>query len=111
MVVPLQPFTLMDYVFIVVLCYSVIAPLVIFPGKLLIDILGIVYYAMAWLIYKNQLIYVYIKRSEAHGQYWLMAYKRSVLGLGLFQFLTAGLLSAKKASYPAIAVGLPGGTR
>lgn len=84
-------------VFIVVLCYSVISPLVIFPG--------IIYFGSAWLVYKNQLLYVYVKSSESHGAYWYMAWKRSVVGLGLFQFLTAGLLSAKKAPYPAMFVG------
>lgn len=84
-------------IFIVVLCYSVISPLVIIPG--------VVYFGMAWLVYKNQLLYVYTKQSEANGKHWLMAYKRSVIGLGLFQFLTAGLLSAKKAPYAAIVCG------
>lgn len=84
-------------VFIVVLCYSVISPLVIFPG--------IIYFGSAWLVYKNQLLYVYVKSSESNGAFWYMAWKRSVVGLGLFQFLTAGLLSAKKAHYPAVLVG------
>ena len=35
-----------------------------------------------------------------------MAFRRSVLGLFVFQFLTAGLISAKKANYVAIAVGI-----
>jgi Calcium-dependent channel, 7TM region, putative phosphate len=85
-------------VFIVVLCYSVISPLVIFPG--------IIYFGSAWFVYKNQLLYVYVKSSESHGAYWYMAWKRSVVGLGVFQFLTAGLLSAKKAPYPAVFVGM-----
>lgn len=35
-----------------------------------------------------------------------MAFNRSCIGLGLFQFLTAGLLSAKMANYQAISVGM-----
>lgn len=84
-------------VFIVVLCYSIISPLVILPG--------IVYFGSAWLVYKNQILYVYVKQSEGFGAFWLMAFKRSVLGLALFQFLTAGLISAKKANFVAVAVG------
>lgn len=66
---------------------------------------GIIYFGFAWLVYKNQLLYVYVKQSEGFGSSWVMAFQRSVIGLGLFQFLTAGLISAKKAPFIALFTG------
>ncbi|KAI8900798.1 hypothetical protein BC833DRAFT_580558, partial [Globomyces pollinis-pini] len=85
-------------VFIIVICYSVISPLVLLPGT--------VYFACAWIVHKNQLLYVYVKKHEFNGKFWLLAYRRSVFGLGLFQFLTAGLISAKNNHLAALTCGL-----
>ncbi|KAI8923473.1 hypothetical protein BC831DRAFT_506012 [Entophlyctis helioformis] len=85
-------------IFVVVICYSIISPLVLLPG--------VCYFACAWIVFKNQLLFVYVKQSEDYGRMWLMAYHRSVLGLGIFQFVTAGLLSAKKAPAAATVCGM-----
>jgi hypothetical protein len=77
-------------IFIVVLCYSIISPIVILPGA--------IYFGTAWMVYKNQLLFVYVKQSEGRGRLWKMAYNRTVAGLFIFQFLTAGLLSTKLGS-------------
>jgi calcium permeable stress-gated cation channel len=73
--------------FIVVLCYSIISPIVVLPG--------VIYFGTAWIVYKNQLMYVYVKKSEGKGRLWKMAYHRTIAGLFIFQFLIAGLLSTK----------------
>lgn len=77
-------------IFIIVLCYSIISPLVLLPG--------FVYFGVAWLVYKNQLLYVYIKQSEGCGKLWKLAYNRSVIGLGIFQVIATALLSAKRGN-------------
>ncbi|KAJ8324458.1 hypothetical protein O5D80_006711 [Batrachochytrium dendrobatidis] len=84
-------------VFAIVLCYSIISPIVLIPGA--------IYFGATWLILKNQIMYVYVKKTEDYGRMWIMAYHRSVLGLGLFQFTTAGLMSAKKAPIAATVCG------
>lgn len=80
-------FPLQILLFCVVLCYSIITPLILIPG--------LVYFACAWVVLKNQLLHVYVKQIELHGQLWQMAYLRTAIGLAVFQFITAGLLSVK----------------
>ncbi|KAJ3258734.1 hypothetical protein HK103_003328 [Boothiomyces macroporosus] len=92
----IYPFQIL--MFLIVISYAVISPLVLLPG--------VVYFAFAYVVYKNQLMYVYIKPVEGQGKYWKMAFDRSVVGIGLFQFLSAGILSAKQAAYPSILVGI-----
>jgi hypothetical protein len=75
-------------VFVICLCYSIISPLVLIPGLL--------YFGAAWIVYKNQLVFVYLKQSESNGKIWVMAFNRTIFGMGLFQFLTAGIFSAKE---------------
>ncbi|KAH6576985.1 hypothetical protein BASA50_002620 [Batrachochytrium salamandrivorans] len=85
-------------IFVIVLCYSIISPVVLIPGAM--------YFGITWLVLKNQLVHVYVKKTENYGRMWIMAFNRSVLGLGLFQFTTAGLLSAKQAPIAAIVCGI-----
>ncbi|KAJ3322200.1 hypothetical protein HDV06_003260 [Boothiomyces sp. JEL0866] len=92
----IYPFQIL--IFLIVISYSVISPLVVLPG--------VVYFAFGYIVYKNQLMYVYIKPIQGQGKYWKMAFDRSVAGIGLFQFLSAGILSAKQAAYPSILVGI-----
>ncbi|KAI8916091.1 hypothetical protein EDD86DRAFT_186350 [Gorgonomyces haynaldii] len=82
-------FPIQILMFCIILCYSIISPLILFPGLL--------YFGAAWIVYKNQLMYAYVKQMEAKGHLWLMAFHRSLVGIGVFQFTTAGLLSVKKA--------------
>lgn len=42
-------------VFIITVCYSVLAPLITIPATL--------YFAMGWLVYKYQLLFVYTKNG------------------------------------------------
>lgn len=91
-------FPIQILLFCTVICYSVINPLILLPG--------VIYFGAAWMVYKNQLIYVYVKEVESYGAFWKMAYTRSLMGLYAFQFVTAGLLSAKRANYQAILCGL-----
>ena len=83
--------------FSIVMCYSIISPIVLLPGML--------YFASAWLVYKNQLMFLYVNQIEDHGKMWLMAFRRSVVGLALFQFTTAGLLASKAAPISAVLCG------
>ena len=76
-------------IFVVVLSYSVIAPIILLPGS--------VYFLISFLVYRYQLLFVYIKHWEAFGRHFVMAYKRSLFGLGLFQVTLVGMFSLKSA--------------
>ena len=86
-------FPLQILLFCVSLCYCIISPLILIPGVL--------YFGIAWLVYKNQLMYVYVKTMECNGRFWLMAYSRCIIGLAVFQFVMTGLLSAQGAPVAA----------
>ncbi|KAJ3102968.1 CSC1-like protein erd4 [Phlyctochytrium bullatum] len=81
-------------VFIIVLCYSVIAPLILIPGT--------IYFAVGFLVYKNQLLYVYVKEWESYGRHWVMGFKRIIIGLLIFQSTMSGFFITKKAPFSAI---------
>ncbi|KND05124.1 uncharacterized protein SPPG_00794 [Spizellomyces punctatus DAOM BR117] len=80
-------------IFIIVICYSIIAPLILLPGA--------IYFALGWVVYRNQLLFVYVKEWESFGQHWVMAFKRCVTGLGVMQVLLAGMLAVKNAPTPS----------
>lgn len=88
----IAPFNVL--VFIIALSYTVVSPLVMLPA--------VVYFAVAWLVYKNQLLYVYVKHGEGNGSLWILIYNRCIFGLYVFQFFIIGLFSAKQAPYIAI---------
>ncbi|KAJ1553286.1 hypothetical protein HK405_008387 [Cladochytrium tenue] len=49
------------------------------------------------MIYRNQLLFVYVKEWEAYGRHWVMAFKRIVVGLVIFLVTMAGLFISKGA--------------
>lgn len=82
--------------FVVVICYSIIAPLIIIPGS--------IYFGLGWLIFKNQLMFVYVKEFESYGRHWIMAFDRCVVGCVVFQLTLAGILASKNCEIQALAV-------
>ncbi|KAJ3169560.1 hypothetical protein HDU88_000751 [Geranomyces variabilis] len=74
-------------IFVIVLCYSTIAPFILLPGTC--------YFAVGWLVYRNQLLFVYVKEWENYGEHWVMAFRRCTIGLGVYQLLLAALLAAQ----------------
>ncbi|KAJ3290220.1 hypothetical protein HK104_006910 [Borealophlyctis nickersoniae] len=81
-------------IFVIVICYSTMAPLVLLPGA--------VYFAMGWLVYRNQLLFVYVKEWESFGRHWVQAFKMSVAGVGVYQVTLLGILAAKGAQTAAL---------
>ncbi|KAI9346027.1 hypothetical protein DFJ73DRAFT_485148 [Zopfochytrium polystomum] len=81
-------------IFIIVLLYSVVAPLILIPGT--------IYFGLGLLIYRNQLLYVYVKEWEAYGRHWVMAYKRLIIGLEIFLVTMTGMLISKGAGTAAV---------
>ncbi|KAI9105011.1 hypothetical protein DFS34DRAFT_575907, partial [Phlyctochytrium arcticum] len=79
-------------ILIIVICYSSIAPFILLPAA--------AYFALAWVVYRNQLLYVYVKEWESFGQHGAMAFKRCLTGLGVMQVLMTGLLFGSDATVP-----------
>lgn len=66
---------------------SVIAPLIL-PFLL-------IYFFLAYLIYKNQIINVYITKYESGGQYWPIFHNTTIFSLILSQVIALGFFGLK----------------
>ncbi|KAI8851222.1 hypothetical protein BC829DRAFT_441663 [Chytridium lagenaria] len=58
-----------------------------------------IYFAAGYLIYKNQLLYVYVKEYESYGRHWVMGFKRIIIGLIIFQVTMGGIFVTKRALF------------
>jgi hypothetical protein len=89
--------------FVVILIYSCIKPMIL--------IFGVIYFAVGYLVFKYQLLYVYFHPNESGGQIWPMVYNRLTLGLVTFQVTMLGLFMLKQAYFFGIMLApLPAGT-
>ncbi|KAI8355079.1 hypothetical protein EDC96DRAFT_554205 [Choanephora cucurbitarum] len=86
------------FMFVVVLVYSTISPLIL--------VFGVIYFAMSYLVYKYQLLYVYFHSYEVAGRMWPLVFTRIIIGLLIFELTSAGLFTLNK-SYPMAALCLP----
>ncbi|KAJ3239020.1 hypothetical protein HDU78_003085 [Chytriomyces hyalinus] len=81
-------------IFIIALVYSVVAPIILLPAT--------IYFGLGYLVYRNQLLFVYVKEWEAYGRHWTMAFSRIIIGLIIFQITMAGMFLIKGANYCSI---------
>ncbi|KAF9146730.1 hypothetical protein BG015_011511 [Linnemannia schmuckeri] len=89
--------------FVVILIYSCIKPIIL--------VFGVIYFAVGYLVFKYQLLYVYFHPNESGGQIWPMVYNRLTLGLVTFQVTMLGLFMLKQAYFFGILLApLPAGT-
>ncbi|KAL0398292.1 UNVERIFIED_CONTAM: CSC1-like protein ERD4 [Sesamum radiatum] len=82
----------------IVICYSVIAPLII-P-------FGIIYYGLGWLVLRNQVLKVYVPSYESYGRIWPHIYVRIMASLILYQATMLGYFSAKEFVYTPVLIPL-----
>ncbi|KAL0011761.1 hypothetical protein SO802_006869 [Lithocarpus litseifolius] len=75
----------------IVLCYSVIAPIII-P-------FGVVYFGLGWLILRNQALKVYVPAYESYGRMWPHMHTRILAALILYQLTMVGYFGVKKFFY------------
>ncbi|KAI8149477.1 hypothetical protein BJV82DRAFT_708350 [Fennellomyces sp. T-0311] len=78
-------------IFIIVLEYSTISPIIL--------LFGTIYFCITYLVYKYQFLYeekVYFKPYDAVGSAWTMVFPRIIVGMVLFQLTMAGLFVLKK---------------
>ncbi|KAL1920082.1 uncharacterized protein VTP21DRAFT_1228 [Calcarisporiella thermophila] len=79
-------------VFVIVLTYSVISPLILF--------FGLLYFALAYLVFRYQFAYAYVRRYEANGRFYRLMYRYTTDGLIIFELTMLGLLWVKRALIP-----------
>ncbi|GLU14254.1 hypothetical protein SLE2022_308350 [Rubroshorea leprosula] len=82
----------------IVLCYSVMAPIII-P-------FGVLYFGLAWLVLRNQALKVYAPSFESYGRGWPHMHSRMLAALLLFQVTMLGYFGAKEFYYAPLAVPL-----
>ncbi|KAG9137217.1 hypothetical protein Leryth_025378 [Lithospermum erythrorhizon] len=83
----------------IVLCYSVIAPVII-P-------FGVLYFGLGWLVLRNQVLNVYVPTYESNGRWWPHMYTRIIAALTLYQVTMLGYFGVKKFIYTAVLIPLP----
>ncbi|CAM9127762.1 unnamed protein product [Ectocarpus fasciculatus] len=69
-------------VLVVCFVYAVISPFIM-PA-------GAIFFALAYLVYKYQALYVYVPKYESGGVFWFSVYPRVLIGLALAQLTLAG---------------------
>ncbi|KAG2219900.1 hypothetical protein INT45_008537 [Circinella minor] len=75
-------------IFIIVLEYSTISPIVL--------LFGTIYFCITYMVYKYQFLYVYFRPYDAIGSAWTMVFPRVIIGMLLFQITMAGLFVLKQ---------------
>jgi len=83
----------------IVLCYCIIAPIIIPFGAL--------YFALGWLVLRNQALKVYVPSYESYGRMWPHIHTRIVAALVLFQVTMFGYFAIKEFLYTVLIIPLP----
>ncbi|KAF5198328.1 Csc1-like protein erd4, partial [Thalictrum thalictroides] len=83
----------------IVLCYSVIAPVII-P-------FGVAYFGVGWLVLRNQALKVYVPSYESYGRMWPHMHARILAALIIYQVTMVGYFSIKQFLYSPLVIPLP----
>ncbi|KAK9714346.1 hypothetical protein RND81_06G087600 [Saponaria officinalis] len=83
----------------IVLCYSVIAPLIL--------VFGVFYFGLGWLILRNQALKVYVPTYESNGRMWPHLHTRFLAALLLYQVTMLGYFSIKEFIFTPLLIVLP----
>ncbi|KAK3007186.1 hypothetical protein RJ639_015666 [Escallonia herrerae] len=83
----------------IVLCYSVIAPVII-P-------FGVIYFGLGWLVLRNQALKVYVPSYESYGRLWPHVHTRILAALILYQLTMVGYFVAKEFRSTPVLIPLP----
>ncbi|XP_009611468.1 CSC1-like protein ERD4 isoform X2 [Nicotiana tabacum] len=83
----------------IVLCYSVIAPIIL-P-------FGVVYFGLGWLLLRNQALKVYVPSFESYGRMWPHIHTRMLATLILYQVTMCGYFGVKKFAPTPVLFPLP----
>ncbi|RKP10034.1 hypothetical protein THASP1DRAFT_22202 [Thamnocephalis sphaerospora] len=81
---------------VVSMIYAVINPLIL--------AFATIYFAVAYLVFKHQFAYAYVRRYETGGRYWRKAFAYTIDSLVLMQLTMIGILSVKQMTYASLAL-------
>ncbi|KAL4627669.1 hypothetical protein ACB092_05G181600 [Castanea dentata] len=85
-------------VFTIVLCYSVMGPIII-P-------FGVAYFGLGWLILRNQTLIVYVASYESYGRMWPHMHKPILAALILYQVTMLGSFGMMEFYYAPFLIPL-----
>ncbi|RIA95977.1 hypothetical protein C1645_756070 [Glomus cerebriforme] len=83
-------------IFILVLVYSSLTPIIL--------LFGTIYFLFGYMCYKYLLLFVYFHPYESAGLSWPKIFRRIVVGLYIFQLLMIGYLSLRKSFYLSVSL-------
>ncbi|KAF0519158.1 DUF221-domain-containing protein [Gigaspora margarita] len=83
-------------IFVIVLIYSSITPIIL-P-------FGAIYFFLGYLTYKYLLLYVYFHPYETSGLVWPKIFNRIITGLYIYQLMMIGYLSLRNCIYMALSL-------
>ncbi|KAM6551989.1 hypothetical protein CsatB_001797 [Cannabis sativa] len=83
----------------IVLCYSVISPIII--------AFGLAHVAIGWLVTRNQALKVYVTKYESYGEMWPHMVFRILAAMILYQVTMFGYFGVKEFVYTPLLVPLP----
>nr|GMD93890.1 CSC1-like protein RXW8 [Ipomoea batatas] len=69
---------------------SILAPLILLPL--------LVYFALAYIVYRNQILNVYATKYQTGGLYWIIVHKATIFSLVLTQIIALGVFGLKKST-------------
>ncbi|KAJ9506276.1 hypothetical protein QJQ45_014057, partial [Haematococcus lacustris] len=81
-------------VFLVVMAYSVVAPLV--------SLLGLAFFVMGWVSWRYSLLYIFIRQYESGGLMWPWFVKRMLVIFAIFGLFTSCVFVVKRAFTQAV---------
>ncbi|KAJ1450508.1 hypothetical protein M885DRAFT_532295 [Pelagophyceae sp. CCMP2097] len=81
---------------VLLMAYSVMAPIILLPGLL--------FFGWASIVYRHQLLYVYTPVFESGGLLWPKMYRRTLFSLFVMQFTMIGIFFLKHAFFQGYAV-------
>eukprot|EP00210_Caulerpa_lentillifera_P008317 g7936.t1 len=79
--------------FLISIAYSIVSP-VILP-------ITFAFFCLAWLIWRYQMLYVFVRKYESGGRMWPLMVNRLIFILWIFQIFTSCVLATKEAYWQA----------
>ncbi|RIA85335.1 hypothetical protein C1645_782146 [Glomus cerebriforme] len=86
----------MILIFVIILVYSSLRPIITFFGA--------IYFILGYMCYKYLLLYVYFHPYETAGLAWPKIFRRIIIGLYIYQLMMIGYLSLREYYYLAASV-------
>lgn len=79
--------------FLISIAYSVVSPIIL-P-------ITLAYFMLAWLVWRYQMLYVFVRKYESGGRMWPLMVTRLVFILWIFQMFTSCVFLTKEAYWQA----------